>query len=168
LDDASRDVVVSGLALNFVPKPPVAVAEFARVLRPGGVAAAYVWDYAGEMQMLRYFWDAATALDPSAADLDEGRRFGACRPEALTEMWRSAGMVDVSTRAIDVPTVFASFDDYWTPFLGGQGSAPSYVATLNDDGKSELRERVRSGMPIAPDGAIRLIARAWAVKGNRK
>ena len=68
------DAVVSGLVLNFVSQPPSAVAEMARVAPPGGRVAAYLWDYAGEMQMMRRFWDAAVALDPEASPLDEGRR----------------------------------------------------------------------------------------------
>ena len=140
-----------------MPEPAVAVAEFARVLRPGGTAAAYVWDYAGEMQMLRHFFDAAASLDPNGRELDEGRRFPMCRPEPLAEMWRSAGMRDVSVRAIDVPTVFADFDDYWTPFLGGQGAAPVLrdVAERGVNGR-HVRERIRSTLPVATDGTIRL------------
>jgi SAM-dependent methyltransferase len=167
LEEASRDVVVSGLALNFVPDPAAAVAEFARVLRPGGTAAAYVWDYGGEMQMMRHFWDAAASLDPNGRELDEGRRFPICSPEPLAEMWRSCGMRDVHVRAIDVPTVFADFDDYWRPFLGGQGSAPSYLASLRGDEQARVRELVRTGLPVAADGSIRLIARAWAIRGCR-
>lgn len=166
LEDGSRDVVVSGLALNFVPEPSAAVAEFARVLRPGGTAAAYVWDYAGEMQMMRYFWEAAASLDPDAVELDEGRRFGVCGPEPLTELWRSSGMRDVSVRAIDVPTVFPDFDDYWTPFLGGQGSAPSYLMSLSEGRRAKVRERIRGALPMSSDGSIRLIARAWSIRGH--
>ena len=127
------DAVVSGLALNFVPDPGRAAAEFARVAVPGGVAAAYVWDYAEGMAMMRHFWDAAAALDPAAAELDEGRRFPLCRPEPLRDLWTDAGLDDVTVRAIDVPTVFADFDDYWRPFLGGQGPAPGYVMSLTDE-----------------------------------
>ncbi len=167
LDGRCRDVVVSALALNFVPEPAEAVEEFARVLRPGGTAAAYVWDYAGEMQMLRYFWDAAASLDPEAGELDEGRRFPMCSPEALTEMWRPAGMRDVSVRAIEVSTVFTDFADYWAPFTRGQGPAPTYLASLDGDGQAAVRERIRSALPVALDGSIRLLARAWAIKGRR-
>jgi len=116
------DAIVSGLALNFVPDPRRAAAEFARVATAGGVAAAYVWDYAEGMAMMRYFWDAAATLDPAAAGLDEGHRFPLCRPEPLSELWADAGMDQVTVQAIEIPTVFADFDDYWRPFLGGQGS----------------------------------------------
>ena len=161
------DAVVSGLVLNFVPDPARGLAEMARVARQGGVVAAYVWDYAGEMQMMRRFWDAAVALHPAAGDLDEGRRFPICRPEALRALAEAADLERIESRAIDVPTVFRDFDDYWTPFLGGQAPAPGYVASLDEERRVALRERIRATLPTEPDGSIRLIARAWAVRGER-
>lgn len=165
--DAVADVVVSGLALNFVPQPELAVAELARVTRPGGVVAVYVWDYAGEMQLMRYFWDAALALNPDDEALDEGKRFPHFAAEGLAQMFTQAGLHQAETRAIDVPTVFRDFDDYWTPFLSGQGAAPGYVMSLSEQQRAALRESLRSRLPIASDGSISLIARAWAVKGIR-
>jgi SAM-dependent methyltransferase len=165
--DGDWDLAVSGLALNFVPDPARAVTDAARALGRDGVLAAYVWDYAGEMQLLRRFWDAATALDPAAAELDEGRRFPICQPDALAALWSAAGLQDVETRAVDVPTVFTSFDDYWSPFLGGQGPAPTYVAGLTGDARAALRERLRKTLPTDVDGRIALTARAWAVRGRR-
>src|SRR6185503_9110495 len=84
--DASFDAAVSGLVLNFVPHPERAVLEMARAVRPGGCVAAYVWDYAGQMQLMRHFWDAAAALDPKAAELDEGRRFPLCQKDRFAEL----------------------------------------------------------------------------------
>lgn len=164
----SADVAVSGLMLNFVPQPEAAVAEMARVVRAGGVVAAYVWDYADGMQLIRFFWDAAVALDPSAAVLDEGRRFSICRPAGLDALLRDAGLHDVATRAIDVPTHFRDFDDCWQPFLGGQGPAPSYVVSLPEEHRTALRERLRAEIPAGADGSIDLVARAWAVRGTRE
>ncbi len=161
------DAVVSGLVLNFVPDPARAVAEMARAARPEGAVALYVWDYAGQMQFMRYFWDAAIAIDPQARDLDEGPRFPVCRPEALEGLFSAADLRDVTTRSIDIPTDFRDFDDYWSPFLGGQGSAPSYLASLDEDLLAAIRERLRATLPIAADGSISLIARAWAVRGSR-
>jgi SAM-dependent methyltransferase len=166
--DGRFDAVVSALALNFVPEPGVAAAEIARVTAPGGIAAAYLWDYADGMAMLRTFWDAATALDPAAVELDEGRRFPLCRPEPLRELWTGAGLDHVIVQAIEVPTVFADFDDYWQPFLGGQGPAPGYVASLTDDQRAELRDLLREALPSGPDGSIPLTARAWAVSGTAR
>jgi len=73
----------------------------------------------------------------------------------------------VTSRAIDVPTRFASFEDYWTPFLGEQGPAPGYAASLEEGRLAALRERLRAQLPIASDGSIDLVARAWAVRGTR-
>jgi SAM-dependent methyltransferase len=165
--DAVADVVVSGLALNFVPQPDVAVAELARVTRPGGVVAVYVWDYVGEMQLMRYFWDAALALNPDDEAMDEGKRFPHFAAEGLVHLFTQAGLNQMETRAIDVPTVFRDFDDYWTPFLSGQGAAPGYAMSLSEPQRATLRESLRSRLPIADDGSISLIARAWAVKGRR-
>lgn len=162
-EDESFDATVSGLVLNFVSDPGKGALEMVRVTQPGGVVAAYVWDYAGEMQFMRYFWDAAVELDPAAVERDEGRRFTICTPEALRELF--AGPSGVETTAIDVPTNFASFDDFWTPLLAGTGSAPSYVASLSEDARGRLRESLGERLPTGEDGSIKLVARAWAVKG---
>jgi SAM-dependent methyltransferase len=167
LDWRDADAVVSGLVLNFVAEPLHAVAEMARVARPSGVVAAYVWDYAGGMELMRRFWDAAAALDPDAAALDEGRRFPICRPEPLAALFREAELAEIETRAIDVPTVFRDFDDYWSPFVGGQGPAPSYAMSLTEEARARLRERLRETLPTAAGGSIALTARAWAVRGRK-
>ncbi|HET6468595.1 MAG TPA: class I SAM-dependent methyltransferase [Geminicoccaceae bacterium] len=164
---AEFDSVVSGLVLNFVPDQPRAAAEMARVARPGGEVALYVWDYAGRMELMRHFWDAAAASDPRGAALDEANRFPICRPEALHGLFEVAGMTEVETRAIDVPTIFRDFDDYWTPFLGGQGPAPGYCMSLTEDARAALRETLRAALPVRPDGSIHLLARAWAVRGRK-
>jgi SAM-dependent methyltransferase len=165
LGSNTYDAVVSGLVLNFIPNGDQAVSEMRRVTNPGGVIAGYVWDYADKMQLLRYFWDAATALDSEAAVLDEGKRFPLCNPERLRGLFIAQGLNNVDVRSIDVQTRFADFEDYWTPFLSGQGPAPSYVASLNTEKQSSLRERVRSALPISARGTIDLTARAWAVRG---
>ena len=164
--DARFDVVVSGLVLNFVPDPARAVREMSRVARAGGRVAAYVWDYAGRMELIRRFWDAAAALDPAAAQLAEGLRFELCQPEPLTRLFETAGLADITMRPIEVPTRFQDFDDYWTPFLGGQGPAPSYTMSLEEPRRTALREALRQRLPLAEDGSIRLVARAWAVAGS--
>ena len=115
--------------------------------------------------MMRHFWNAALALDPAVADLDESPRFPICNPDALRELFQGLGLKQVETRAIDVETHFKDFDDYWNPFLGGQGPAPTYVMSLSEDKRIELRDRVRANLPFAEDGSIPLIARAWAARG---
>jgi SAM-dependent methyltransferase len=161
------DAVVSGLALNFVPEPPRMLSEMTRATRAGGTVALYVWDYAGAMEIVRRFWDAAKAIDPAAAVLDESARFPMCAPAPLATLFRDAGLAEIATFAIDVPTVFRDFDDYWSPFLGGQGPAPGYAVSLPAQRRDELRERIRAGMPVGPDGSIRLTARAWAARGAK-
>jgi SAM-dependent methyltransferase len=160
------DAAASGLVLNFLPRPPQAVAEMARVVRPGGLVAAYVWDYAGKIEFMRHFWDAAAALDPAASDLDEGRRFPLCQPAPLADLFTAAGLRHVNVSAIDVSTRFKDFDDFWSPFLGGQGPAPGYAMSLGEADRAALRERIRAGLPVAEDGSIHLTARAWAVQGR--
>ena len=164
---ARYDAVVSGLVLNFIPKPELATAEMMRVAKPGAVIGAYVWDYAGKMDMMQHFWEAAAALDPGAASFQEGSRFPLCKPEPLTDLFQSAGFEDVVVRAVDIATLFRDFDDYWSPFLEGQGPAPSYAMSLSAEQRAALRERIRSALPVAPDGSIPLMARAWAVRSVR-
>ncbi len=167
VETATYDVVVSGLVLNFIPQPQQAANEMARAARSGGVVAAYVWDYAGKMQLMRHFWNAAAALDPAASDLDEGRRFPICQPAPLKELLRRAGLHHLSVQPIDIATDFSDFDDYWLPFLGGQGPAPGYVMSLSEERRSALRDGIHSALPFALDGSIPLVARAWAVRGTK-
>lgn len=166
-DGEQFDVVVSGLVLHFVPRPEVALSQMVQVAKRGGVIAIYVWDYAGEMQMLRKFWDAAVELDPAAIEKDQARRFPICKPQPLVQLFKGAGLTDIEVHTIDVPTRFRDFDDYWLPFLGGQGPAPGYVAALDEEARARLSERVRSKVPIAEDGSILMIARAWSVRGRK-
>ena len=165
VESETYDVAVSGLVLNFVPQPERMITEMMRAVRKNGIVALYVWDYAGKMQFMRHFWNAASALDSAASTLDEGRRFPLCDPQALAKLFQEAGLFHTETRPIDIPTDFENFDDFWLPFLGGQGPAPGYVMSLSEEHRGRLRERIYNGLPFAVDGSIPLIARAWAMKG---
>lgn len=165
LDGAACDVVVSGLVLNFIPDLPAALREMVRVTAPGGTIAAYVWDYAHRMEVIRLFWDAAASLDPAAAPLHEGTRFPECNPVALRAAFQDAGLTNVDTAPLELSAKFADFDDYWRPFLGGQGPGPAYVMALSDERRSALRERLRASLPTDAGGAVALNVRAWAVRG---
>jgi SAM-dependent methyltransferase len=162
--DDGFDVIVSGLVLNFLPRPSSAVRSMRNRMRPGATLAAYVWDYAEGMQFLRIFWDAAVALHPSATDLDEARRFPLCRPDALVRLFEQEGLDSVEARAFDIATPFADFDAYWSPFLGGTGPAASYVHTLDRGARERLRRRLKRHLAPTADAPIELTARAWGVR----
>jgi ubiquinone/menaquinone biosynthesis C-methylase UbiE len=166
LDDGSADIVVSGLVLNFVPDLQLALREMARVTSTRGTVAAYVWDYAQKMELLKFFWDAAVLLDPVASDLHEGVRFPLCNPQALREAFESAGFTGIEVTPLDVTAIFASFDEFWKPFLGGQGPAPAYVLSLSEDQRSSLKETLRAQIKTNEQGAMSLNARAWAIRGT--
>jgi len=166
IDDASVHVVVSALVLNFLTDPQGALAEMVRVTDSGGTIGAYVWDYAEKMELIRFFWDAAVELDPPAARIAECIGFHLCRPEALERLFVGAGLKEVEVKPIDIPTLFANFDDYWLPFLGGQGPAPAYAMSLNETARARLRDRIRERIPIAADGTISMTARAWAIRAT--
>ena len=164
--DDSYGSVTSLLALNFFPDAEAAVREMSSLAVPRGAVSACVWDYGGKMEFLRRFWDAAVAMDPAARKLDEGERFPICRPEALVELFRAAGLGEVRCESIEIPTEFRDFDDFWRPFLGGTGPAPAYVASLSADRRATLARDLDRTLPRGTDGAIALTARAWAVRGT--
>jgi hypothetical protein len=118
------------------------------------------------MQVMRTFFDVATSLDAKAADYDDGVKAPICRPGPLRELFERSGLQDVAVRGIDIPAAFDSFDDYWSPFLGGTGSAPKYCASLSNEARERLRNELQRRLPIGPDGEILLAIRAWAAKGR--
>lgn len=165
VDSATINMAVSGLVLNFIAAPEQALSEMQRVTEKGGTVAVYIWDYAGTMEFLTYFWDAVVELNPAASALHEGRRFPGSNAEHLIETFTRVGLADIEATALDIVTHFTDFDDYWQPFLGGQGPAPSYVATLDEPERSRLRDRLAQRLPLNADGSISLSARAWATQG---
>ena len=164
--EGAFDAAVSGLVLNFLEDPARGVAEMRRVVAPGGTLGGYVWDYAGETQFLRRFWDAAAELDPAALDLHEGKRFPLAAPDRLAALFEAGGLEEVESHEIEIPTIFEDFEDYWTPFLGGVGPAPSYCVSLGEDARAALRARLETTLTAEPDGRIHLSARAFAVRGT--
>jgi SAM-dependent methyltransferase len=164
--DATFDVVVCGLGLNYIPNPVRGLVEFCRVLRPGGTIAAYVWDYAQGARFLREFWDAAIAIDPEGATFDQARRFPMCTPEGLQSLFEQAGLKHAPVHALEIVTHFSSFEDYWAPLLTGQGSAPNFIGTRDQSTGAAIRERLRATLPADSHGAIDLPARAWAIRAR--
>lgn len=166
LPSGTFDHAVSGLVLNFTPDPARALREMARIVRPGGEVALYVWDYAGHMQIMRAFFDAARPIDPGSVAFDDGVNAPICRPGPLREAFGAAGLADVEVTALDTTAAFDSFEAYWLPFLGGTGSAPKYCAGLDARVREQLREAVRAALPTGPDGELLLAVRAWAARGT--
>ena len=118
------------------------------------------------MELMRHFWDAAVELNPGAARLNEGNRFPLCRPDALKALFTDAKLAGTEVSAIDIPTNFSSFEDYWQPFLGGQGPAPAYAMALDEKSRERLRDRLQERLPMQANGTISLVARAWSVRGE--
>lgn len=166
-DDATIDVAVCGLGLNFIPQPERALGEMSRLTRSGGTVAVYVWDYAQGARFLREFWDAATAVDPEAAAFDQARRFPFCTPDGLRSLFQHAELEQPVVHGLQVVHRFESFDDYWQPFSTAQGSAPNYLATRDNQTRIAIREHLRISLPMQRDGTITLPARAWAIRAQR-
>lgn len=161
------DVSVAGLVLNFLPAPQQAVKKMAQAVRNGGAVTAYVWDYSDKMEMMRYFWHAAMAIDPAAKEMDTSQRSLICNPDSLRSLFQAVDLRAIEVVPIDIQAQFKDFDDYWLPFLGAQGSVSSFLRGLNDERRAALRDTLQSQLPITDDGAISLVARAWAVRGER-
>ncbi len=161
--DGRFDAALAQLVYHFVSDPEGAAAEMRRVVRPGGLLAASVWDFGGGMRMLRTFWDAAKAISPSAPD-EAGRRFG--RQGELAELFGATeGVTDVTEGALDVAVAYRDFDDLWQPFLGSAGPAGAFVASLDDEQRGRLREEMRTRIG-SPEGPFELSARAWYATGR--
>lgn len=166
LVNGCSDVTVAALMLNFADRPQAVVSEMARITASGGVVAAYVWDYGGRMDLIRGYWEAARELDPGVDSQDTGPRVALCRPEPLARLFAQCGLVGVATQAVDVRLHFAHFDDYWQPFLGGQGPAPAHAMALPEARRDRLRDRLRERFAAGEGVAFELGARAWAVRGT--
>ncbi|MEA2360915.1 MAG: hypothetical protein QOD71_60 [Thermoleophilaceae bacterium] len=165
--DGAFDATLSQLVVNFVPDAEAGVREMARVTRAGGIVASCVWDYAGEMTLLRAFWDAAREVDPAgAAAADEAVVMRWCGEGELGTLWEAAGLTQVRTAQLVVRAGYAGFDDLWAPFPTGVGPAGAYCASLGEDRRGALRSADRRRLGVGDD-PFELTARAWAVAGVR-
>jgi len=164
--DASFDATTSLLVINFIPDHNKAINEMRRVTRPEGVVSACVWDYNEGMQMLRFFWDEAVALDPAIEPKDE-RHMKLSRQGQLGELWKKAGLVNVQEQPLVIDQVYTSFDDYWASFLKGAGPGGAYVVSLSEERRQQLEARMRKRLlGDRQDGGFTLKARAWCVRGS--
>jgi SAM-dependent methyltransferase len=165
--DGTFDCVLSLLVLHFVPRPHDAIAEMRRVAKPGAVVAAAVWDARGGFVANRMFFDTAAVLDPKAGERRaKNYTRPLTRPGELAAAWRRAGFVDVSETVLQIRMEYASFADYWAPYLGKDGPGAEYVATLGTDQRTGLEHAIRAAyLDGEPDGPRSYAALAWAVKG---
>jgi SAM-dependent methyltransferase len=164
--DAGFDASLSLLVFNFIPDPGKALSELRRVTKSGGPIAAAVWDYGGDMTMLRAFWDAVASTDPSAEKLHE-KHMPLCRRGELTGLWRQGGLQHVREAPLDISTRFDSFMDYWNSFVHGQGPAGAYTRRLAPEARLRLRQEVKRRLSLSSeDKPFTLRARAWSVRGK--
>ena len=156
-------VASSQLVVNFMTDPEAGVRAMKETVRCRGTVASVVWDYAGEMTMLRAFWDAALEIDPDAPD--EGRTMRYCTPAELRSLWLRCGLVGVDTAALVVEATYADFEDFWSPFPTGIAPSGAYCASLASGRREALADACwrRLGSPA---GSFTLPARAWLVRGT--
>jgi SAM-dependent methyltransferase len=164
--DGSADAVLSQLVVNFMADPRAGVREMARVARPGGIVAACVWDYAGEMTLLRAFWDAAREVEPErGAAADEGAVMSWCGDGELAELWGDAGLRDVRGGALAVSAAYSGFEDLWSPFPTGVAPSGAFCRSLDEEQQVALRDALRRRLGVG-DEPFELPARAWAAVGT--
>lgn len=156
-DDATFDDTLAQLVVHFMADPVAGLREMGRVTRPGGTVAASVWDCTGPTGPLSVFWDAVHELDPAAPG--EAQLAGS-REGHLAELAQEAGLADVRPTSLTVRVPFASFEDWWAPYLLGVGPAGAYVAGLDATARDELAERCRASLPEPP---FEHAATAWVV-----
>ena len=163
--DGEFDITLSQLVVNFMADPEAGVREMARVTRAGGVVASCVWDYAGEMTLLRAFWDAAREVEPErGARADEGEVMRWCGEGDLAELWRAAGLRDVRSGTLVARAAYTDFEDLWAPLPTGVAPSGAFCASLDDEGRAALHDAYRRRLGVG-DEPFELTARAWAVAG---
>jgi len=163
--DHAFDRALSLLVLQFVPEPELAMREMRRVVRPGGTIAAAVWDSFGGLPHIRMLWDTAAGLDPSAADARALFR-PLNSPGGMAELWRRIDLGKVEETSLVVRAEFSDFEDYWRPFLSGDGPPGQFVTGLSDRARDRLKLHLRRAYESnRPDGPRSFVAVAWACKG---
>jgi SAM-dependent methyltransferase len=160
--DETFDATLAQLVVNFMGDPEAGVREMARVTRAGGVVASCVWDYPGEMTLLRAFWEGAREVDPEAPD--EGAVMRWCAEGELAELWREVGLGAVRFGALVVRARYADFEDLWSPLLAGVGPSGAFCRSLDDERRTRVYHAFRSRLGVG-EGPFELTARAWAVAG---
>jgi ubiquinone/menaquinone biosynthesis C-methylase UbiE len=166
-ESAQFEMALSLLVLHFVPDAVRAISEMVRVVKPGGVVAAAVWDTFGGMPSLRMFWDTVAAIHPPA----EQRRSGLLirpmtRPNELQTAFQHAGLSNVAATLLTIRMDFESFEDFWIPAVFGQGTHSEFLAGLPEPTQRQIESSVRAAyLAGLPDGPRSFASSAWAVRG---
>lgn len=161
--DRAFDAAFAQLVLHFTSDPELAASEMRRVVRPGGTVSACVWDFAGGMQMLRAFWDAALAVDRDAPDEATTMRFG--RPGEIADLFGGAGLIEIAETVLEVECTYGDFDELWSGFMQGIGPAGTYCVALPPQRREALRGELFDQLG-APSGPFSLTAKARSVRGE--
>lgn len=157
--DDEFDATLAQLVVHFMRDPVAGIREMRRVTRPGGVVAACVWDHAGRHGPLRLFWDATRSVDP---DVDDESRLAGTREGHLVELFRDAGLGDVTGSALTIRVEHTTFDEWWEPFTRGVGPAGAYLGRVDPARRAAIRQAARIQAPVDP---IVIAAVAWAARG---
>ncbi len=169
-EDDSFDGTLALLILQELPDAPKAVREMRRVTRAGGCVAANQWHFEDGMPMLALFWDAVievVATDAAREAATDCMVVDYPSEDALRQLWQAAGLVEVETQKHEIDMTFASFEDYWTPFLSNVSSTSSYTGKLGTAEVREIKGRLcKIVVGDAPDRSFSLQAHAWAVRGK--
>ncbi len=163
IEDAAFDAAVMALVVFFIPDPFKGVSEVDRVLRPGGLGSAYIWDIVGgggpsetiigQLQQMGFPPPRAPRAESST-------------PEGLMALWTHAGFVDIKAGVVRARRLFESFDDYWSTPIGAPNLAPM-LATMTSADVWQLKSRVHERVPIEASGRVTIEARANAIVGRK-
>jgi ubiquinone/menaquinone biosynthesis C-methylase UbiE len=161
-DDASFDAASMALAITFIPDPLKAAREIARVVKPGGIAATYMWDFDGGFPLEPLF-RAMKSLDMPVQPRPSET---ASRESEMRAIWEKAGMQSVMTNVIRIRVAYSNLNDFWDSNTLPVGTSGKAIQELSPEAKDQLKARLREILPIAADGRIAYDAFANAVKGR--
>ena len=157
------DGAVMALVVTYLSDPAKAVSEMARVVRPGGWVATYVWDVPG----------AGTPVNPIYVAMESLGMPAPCPPGAavshrdtLRVLWEDAGLESIESRVIRIPIVYSDFDDFWDSNSVPVAASGKAIHDLSPAARGQLRNRLRKQLPVGPDGRIAYESFANAVKGR--
>jgi ubiquinone/menaquinone biosynthesis C-methylase UbiE len=162
--DSEFDVVVSALAINFIPDRPRALSEMRRVVRPpDGLVAGYVWDFSAELSPSGPF---RLGMRRITADVPVLPGTADSQLDALASLFNRAGFVGIATKSIDVTVSFPDFEAFWLAQTPSYSPMTKMIAAMTNSERVKLVDAVRAELAVQPDGRIEYPARANAIKAS--